>query len=238
MILSHLKSQPYDGKFRSYDLETKDFNLVLNLEVVFLGAAGLWFVSNACGKDWLRLHFLCMKTVFMSENQATHDEIILLQVSIMVHLVLELINQHGPSFLHSLLNKSLRRGNKLHGKFLALVFSDWQRQANLRNPWSSIKSLVERKRLQYFYYPCHFSLLFTTNKSKTARSVNTFKHHLFLIAIFRKLPRKLAIFSDSRMIFSTLRHSECRVKHKNPINTFHLIPINHYFRFTQLNFRY
>lgn len=143
MILSHLKSQPYDGKFRSYDLETKDFNLLLNLDVVFLGAAGLWFVSKACGKDWLRLHFLCMKTVFMSENQATHDEIILLQVSIMVHLVLELINQHGPSFLHSLLNKSLRRGNKLHGKFLALVFSDWQRQVNLRNPWSSIKSLVE-----------------------------------------------------------------------------------------------
>lgn len=41
MILSHLKSQPHDAKFRSYGLETKDFNLVLNLEVVFPGAAGL-----------------------------------------------------------------------------------------------------------------------------------------------------------------------------------------------------
>ena len=93
-------------------------------------------------KGLIKTTLFVYKNSFYEWKSATHDEMILLQVSIMVHLVPVFINQHGPSFLHSLLNKSLKRGNKLHGKFLALVFSDWQRQANLRNRWSSIKSVV------------------------------------------------------------------------------------------------
>ena len=46
---------------------------------------------------------------FMKENKTTHDEKTLPKVNMMVHLVPVLINQYVPSFLQTLLHKSLER---------------------------------------------------------------------------------------------------------------------------------